>query len=82
MRVHHRTDQLRICDRAPPGLRLGRPGRQPSVCQLSERAFHADNPGVNIKAAPLRGAEPGVSARLGLDEARLAHAGPHRLAPA
>jgi hypothetical protein len=29
-----------------------------------------------IKAAPLRGAGPGVSARLSLDEARLAHAGP------
>jgi len=34
-----------------------------------------------IKAAPLRGAGPGVRARLSLDEARLAHAGPHLPAP-
>jgi len=34
-----------------------------------------------IKAAPLRGAGPGVRARLSLDEARLAHAWPHLPAP-
>lgn len=34
-----------------------------------------------IKAAPLRGTAPGVRARLSLDEARLAHAGPHLPAP-
>ena len=33
------------------------------------------------QAAPLRGAGPGVRARLSLDEARLAHAGPHLPAP-
>jgi hypothetical protein len=38
-------------------------------------------PVLENQAAPLRGAGPGVSARLSLDEARLAHAGPHRLAP-